>query len=59
MKIYAPNIHWFAFQLYKISNIDPNDSLIDKNLLWNTGNDIVRTTLHQDLHLSDRVDVEK
>ncbi|WP_414553492.1 hypothetical protein [Anabaena sp. CCY 0017] len=59
MKIYAPNIHLFAFQLYKISNIDANNSLIDKNLLWNTGNEIVRTTLHQDLHLSQRLDVDK
>ncbi len=59
MKIYAPNIHLFAFQLYKISNIDVNDSLIDKNLIWNTGNEIVRTTLHQDLHLSQRLDVDK
>lgn len=59
MKIYAPNIHLFAFQLYKSSNIDPNDSLIDKNLIWNTGNEIVRTTLHQDLHLSQRLDVDK
>lgn len=59
MKIYAPNIHLFAFQLYKSSNTDVNNSTTDKKWLWNTGNEIVKTTLHQDLQLHQRLDVNK
>ncbi|MEH2244820.1 hypothetical protein [Nostoc sp.] len=57
MKIYAPNIHLFAFQLYKSANIDGTPT--DKNFLWNTGDEIVDITLHQDLHLHQRIDVNK
>lgn len=57
MKIYAPNIHLFAFQLYKSANIDVTPT--DKNFLWNTGDEIIDITLHQDLHLSQRIDVDK
>ncbi|MEH2391459.1 MAG: hypothetical protein V7K21_07175 [Nostoc sp.] len=57
MKIYAPNIHLFAFQLYKSANIDVTPT--DKNFLWNTGDKIVDITLHQDLHLHQRIDVNK
>lgn len=55
MKVYAPNVHLFAFQLYKNSN---NPS-VNKNFLWKTGDKIVDTTLHQDLHLSQRIDENK
>ncbi|MCC5626828.1 hypothetical protein LC613_00925 [Nostoc sphaeroides CHAB 2801] len=55
MKVYAPNVHLFAFQLYKNSN---NPS-VDKNFIWQTGDEIVDKTLHQDLHLYQRIDVNK
>ncbi|MHC5936977.1 hypothetical protein [Nostoc sp.] len=55
MKVYAPNVHLFAFQLDKNSN-DPS---INKNFLWETGDEIVHTILHQDLHLCQHIDVNK
>ncbi|MCG6136906.1 MAG: hypothetical protein MET45_20090 [Nostoc sp. LLA-1] len=59
MKIYAPNVHLFAFQLHKSSNGNFNISSTEQNFLWNHGDEIVRTTLHQDLHLSQRLDFQK
>ncbi|MBE9005235.1 hypothetical protein IQ259_09305 [Fortiea sp. LEGE XX443] len=60
MKLYAPNIHLFAFQLYKSSNIDLNNSSINQNFLWNTGDEIVNNTLNKkDLHLHQQIDVNK
>lgn len=58
MKIYAPNVHLFAFQLYKGSNIDQNlhDNL---NFLWESGDAVVKETLKQDLQLSQRLDVHQ
>jgi hypothetical protein len=56
MKLYAPNIHLFAFQLHKSSN---DGTSTDTNLLWNTADEIVHTTLNQDLHLSQRIDINK
>ncbi|MEH2065196.1 MAG: hypothetical protein V7K50_23545 [Nostoc sp.] len=55
MKVYAPNVHLFAFQLDKNSN-EPS---VNKNFIWKTGDEIVHTTLHQDLHLCQRIDVNK
>jgi len=59
MKLYAPNIHLFAFQLHKISNANSNNSSENQNFLWNTGNEIVYKILHQDLHLQQLIDVNK
>lgn len=50
MKIYAPNIHLFAFQLYKGSNFD-RELTKEEIQLWHHGNDIVKTTLQQPLNL--------
>ncbi|MCF2146907.1 hypothetical protein IQ276_010655 [Desmonostoc muscorum LEGE 12446] len=55
MKIYAPNVHLFAFQLDKNSN-DPS---VNKNFIWKTGDAIVDTTLHQNLDLSQHIDENK
>ncbi|ALF52334.1 hypothetical protein ACX27_04880 [Nostoc piscinale CENA21] len=55
MKIYAPNIHLFTFQLYKISNLDLTKSQIDRHLIWTTGDEIVHRTLNKDLHLYQRL----
>ncbi|MEH2324337.1 MAG: hypothetical protein V7K32_12325 [Nostoc sp.] len=55
MKIYAPNVHLFAFQLDKNSN-DPS---VNKNFIWKTGDEILKTTLHQDLHLSQHINLNK
>jgi hypothetical protein len=58
MKIYAPNIHLFAFQLYKGANF--NKFLqVDDIQLWKDADKIVRTTLHQNLHLNQRLDIHK
>jgi len=59
MKIYAPNVHLFAFELYKGSNIDLNTLQSDQNFLWERGDEIIRVTLHQDLQLSQRLDTKK
>lgn len=58
MKISAPNIHLFAFQLYKGSNYE---AFLQANeiKLWESADKIVRTTLQQDLHLSQRLDINK
>ncbi|MGF1672732.1 MAG: hypothetical protein ACFCUV_03490 [Rivularia sp. (in: cyanobacteria)] len=55
MKIYAPNIHLFAFQLYKGVNVDEN-SLTKKDIqLWHSANDIVSNTLKYNLQLTRRI----
>ena len=59
MKIYAPNIHIFAFQLYKGSNLDNNIDSKDLNFIWERGNNIVKEVLKQDLQLSQKIDVNK
>ncbi|MBW4588527.1 hypothetical protein G7B40_020125 [Aetokthonos hydrillicola Thurmond2011] len=57
MKIYAPNIHLFAFQLNKIVNSDSGQT---KNTeLWQKADEVVRNTLQQDLHLSQHLDLKK
>ncbi len=58
MKIYAPNIHLFAFQLYKAANLE-EINLDEQNQLWQSADEIVDTILHKDLHLSQNVDVSK
>ena len=59
MKIYAPNIHLFAFQLYKGANVDEKSLTKQDIQLWNSANDIVSNTLNHDLKLTRRiVDVE-
>ncbi|WP_026731528.1 hypothetical protein [Fischerella sp. PCC 9605] len=58
MKIYAPNIHLFAFQLYKGSNIEVNNK-DDGCKLWQGAEEIVRTILHKDLDLSQHIDIHK
>ncbi|HLO83918.1 MAG TPA: hypothetical protein VK203_02730 [Nostocaceae cyanobacterium] len=59
MKIYAPNVHLFAFQLYKGSNIDANLSTDDLNFLWESGDAVVRETLKRDLQISQHLDIHK
>lgn len=59
MKIYAPNIHVFAFQLYKGSNLDNNIDSKDLNFIWERGNNIIKEVLNQDLQLSQKIDVNK
>lgn len=59
MKIYAPNIHLFAFELYKGANVDSTSVQAEKIQLWQSADKIVHTTLHQDLHLSQRIDIHK
>jgi len=59
MKIYAHNIHVFAFQLYKGSNLDDNIDSQDLNFIWECGDTIVKEVLKQDLQLSQKIDVKK
>ncbi|MBE9215822.1 hypothetical protein IQ247_24700 [Plectonema cf. radiosum LEGE 06105] len=54
MKIYAPNIHFFAFQLYKGANVEK--SLTKQDIqLWHSANHIVHNTLKYDLQLTRRI----
>ena len=59
MKVYAPNLHLFAFELYKATNLDSTTLSPDQIQLWQAADEIIRTTLHQDLHLSQRIDINK
>jgi hypothetical protein len=60
MKIYAPNIHLFAFQLYKPANLEKEKINPDEqNKLWHSADEIVHTILHTDLNLSQNIDVSK
>ncbi|MEM9922733.1 MAG: hypothetical protein AAF915_03090 [Cyanobacteria bacterium P01_D01_bin.50] len=53
MKIYAPNIHLYAFQLYKASNFHI-ESLTKENIqLWHQANDIINTI--QPLNLIENI----
>ncbi|MFB2770907.1 hypothetical protein ACE1AT_16680 [Pelatocladus sp. BLCC-F211] len=58
MKIYAPNIHLFAFQLYKPANLEEINA-DEQNKLWHGADAIVKTILHTDLNLSQNIDVSK
>ncbi|MDJ0619504.1 MAG: hypothetical protein QNJ63_22640 [Calothrix sp. MO_192.B10] len=53
MKVYAPNIHLFAFQLYK----NANGEEIDK--IWHSADYIIGATLQQDLQLISHLDVNQ
>ena len=55
MKIYAPNIHLFAFQLYKGANVDEKSLTKQDIQLWNSANDIVSNTLKYNLQLTRRI----
>ncbi|MGQ4647388.1 hypothetical protein [Lyngbya aestuarii] len=58
MKIYAPNLHLFVFELYKAANLEITLQE-DKIQIWQAGDQIVRSILHQDLHLSQHIDIHK
>ncbi|MBV6624217.1 MAG: hypothetical protein KI793_14975 [Rivularia sp. (in: Bacteria)] len=51
MKIYAPNIHLFAFQLYKAANVDRNSLAKQDIKLWHSANDIVNNTFNNKINL--------
>lgn len=55
MKIYAPNIHLFAFQLYKGANVDEKSLNQQDIQLWYSANDIVSNTLKYNLQLTRRI----
>ncbi len=59
MKVYAPNLHLFAFELYKATNLDSTPLSPDQIQLWQAADEIIHATLHQDLHLSQRIDITK
>ncbi len=52
-KIYAPNIHLFAFHLQE--NVDPNK----KNWLWEAGEEIIHKTLQPTFQMSEWIDADK
>jgi hypothetical protein len=58
MKVYAPNIHLFAFLLYKGSNIK-HAQANDVNYLWLSAENIVKEALGKDLRLSECIDSQK
>ncbi len=55
MKIYAPNIHLYAFQLYKGSNFHIESLTKDKIKLWHKANDIINTTSQKPLNLTQNI----
>jgi hypothetical protein len=55
MKIYAPNIHLFAFQLYKGASVNTNSLTKQDIQLWHSANYIVKNTLEHDLQLTQRI----
>ena len=55
MKIYAPNIHLYAFQLYKASNFYIESLTKEKIKLWHKANDIIKNTLQQPLNLTQSI----
>lgn len=58
MKIYAPNIHLFAFELYKAVNF--HEALnVEDVVLWKNADNIIKNTLNQDLQLSKYIDLQK
>ncbi|MEO1429510.1 MAG: hypothetical protein AAFV71_10680 [Cyanobacteria bacterium J06633_8] len=51
MKIYAPNIHLFAFQLYKGSNLNQEYLKTQDIQLWHSANDIVSNSFNKKINL--------
>lgn len=59
MRIYAPNIHLFAFQHYKGLNLDGKSITKQDIKLWCDADDIVTTALKQSLQLTQHIlDIE-
>ncbi|MDZ8190024.1 MAG: hypothetical protein RMX96_34965 [Nostoc sp. ChiSLP02] len=57
-KVYAPNVHLFAFHLQKSANGDNADDK-DKYWLWQTCNEIIQKTLQPNFDLIQWLDLEK
>ncbi len=51
MNIYAPNIHLFAFQLYKGTNLDPKFLNKQDIQLWNNADKIANNTFQNQINL--------
>jgi hypothetical protein len=59
MTVNSPNLYLFAYQIYKASNLDNNDFDAEKDFLWKNADAIVNKILKQDLHLNQKIDVNK
>lgn len=57
-KVYAPNVHLFAFHLQKSANGD-NANDRDKHWLWQTCNQIIQKILQPNFDLMQWLDLEK
>lgn len=57
-KVYAPNVHLFAFHLQKTANGNHADDK-DKHWLWKTCDAVIHKILHQDFDLSEWLDLTK
>ncbi|BAZ19613.1 hypothetical protein NIES4073_04860 [Kalymmatonema gypsitolerans NIES-4073] len=57
-KVYAPNVHLFAFVLQKNAHGDDVEEK-DKDWLWQTCDEIISKILHKNLNLMQWVDLEK
>jgi hypothetical protein len=54
-KLYAPNVHLFAFHLHQISDTDE----ANKHWLWLNCDNIISKTLHQNLNILNWLDLDK
>ncbi|MCF2146948.1 hypothetical protein IQ276_010885 [Desmonostoc muscorum LEGE 12446] len=57
-KVYAPNVHLFAFHLQKSANGD-NANERDKHWLWQTCNEIIQKILQPNFDLMQWLDLDK
>jgi hypothetical protein len=58
-KLYAINVHLFAFHLYKDTSLSNDIGEANKHWLWQKCDDIIRKALNQDLNIEDWLDLEK
>lgn len=59
MKVNAPNLHLFAFQLRQAVNLTPEAFAPEQDFLWNNGDAIVKAITGKDLQISQQIDAKK
>jgi hypothetical protein len=58
-KLYAINVHLFAFHLYKDTSLSNDIGETNKHWLWKKCDEIIRKALNQNLNIEDWLDLEK
>lgn len=59
IKVNAPNLHLFAFQLYTATNLIGETWTQEQDFLWNSGDTIVNAIVGKDLQIKQQIDVNK